>query len=251
MLFLGFFRVQLRDELSHLLTPRIPEAGFALSTCLGRLHGHAGWGEHLSVRKSQKEATRQRVLDAARDLFETKGFDATTVREIASQAGVSVGSVFTTFSSKNDILSQVMADRLDALYAELDRLVPHLRGSTADRLRSIFAIHYAFETRRTRLFLAHIAAAYNWTLSPSSRPYGRNPRLRLVIRDCLTEGIVRGDVDPAADLEVIVDALMASYAWTYRLAAWEDADAEAMGKVMDRHIGLIASGFRAPAPANR
>ena len=50
---------------------------------------------------------------------------------------------------------------------------------------------------------------------------------------------------------MIVDALMASYAWTYRLAAWEDADAEAMGKVMDRHIGLIASGFRPPTPANR
>ena len=164
---------------------------------------------------------------------------------------MSVGSVFTTFSSKNDILSQVMADRLDALYAELDRLVPHLRGSTADRLRSIFAIHYAFETRRTRLFLAHIAAAYNWTLGPTSRPYGRNPRLRAVVRDCLIDGIARGDVDPAADLDVVVDALLASSAWTYRLAAWEDADAEAMSAVMDRHIGLIAGGFRPPTPADR
>jgi AcrR family transcriptional regulator len=205
----------------------------------------------LSVRKSQKEATRQRVIDAARDLFETKGYDATTVREIATLAAVSVGSVFTTFASKGDILSQVMADRLDALYAELDRLAPHLRGSTADRLRSIFAIHYAFETRRTRLFLAHIAAAYNWTLSPSSRPYGRNPRLRNVIRDCLAEGVGRGDVDPKVDLDVAVDALMASYAWTYRLAAWENADAETLSAVMDRHIGLICDGFRAPRPANQ
>lgn len=211
----------------------------------------AGWGKNLSVRKSQKEATRQRVIDAARDLFETKGYDATTVREIATQAAVSVGSVFTTFASKGDILSQVMADRLDGLYAELDRLAPHLRGSTADRLRSIFAIHYAFETRRTRLFLAHIAAAYNWTLSPSSRPYGRNPRLRNVIRDCLADGVARGDVDPSTDLEIAVDALMASYAWTYRLAAWDDADAEAMSAVMDRHIGLIAHGFRVPQAANQ
>ena len=171
----------------------------------------------MSLRKSQKEATRQRVLDAARELFEAKGFEAATVRDIARMAGVSVGSVFTTFASKGDILSQVMADRLDALYAELDRLAPHLRGSTPDRLRSIFAIHYAFETRRTRLFLAHIAAAYNWTLGPTSRPYGRNPRLRA----------------------------------TYRLAAWEDADAEAMSAVMDRHIGLIAGGFRPPTPADR
>lgn len=204
----------------------------------------AGRGEDLSVRKSQKEATRQRVLDAARDLFESKGYEAATVREIAQIAAVSVGSVFTTFASKGDILSQVMADRLDGLYAELDRLAPHLRGSTPDRLRSIFAIHYAFETRRTRLFLAHIAAAYNWTLSPSSRPYGRNPRLKGVIRDCLADGVARGDVEPSADLDLIVDSLMASYAWTYRLAAWEGADAETLSAVMDRHIGLIADGFR-------
>lgn len=210
-----------------------------------------GPGEKLSLRKSQKEATRQRVLDAARELFETKGFDATTVREIAAQAAVSVGSVFTTFSSKGDILSQVMADRLDALYAELDRVVPHLRGSTPDRLRSIFAIHYAFETRRTRLFLAHIAAAYNWTLSPTSRPYGRTPRLKQVIRDCIAEGVNRGDVAPEADIELVVDALLASYAWTYRLAAWDNADAEAMSAVMDRHIGLLADGFRPVALAPR
>lgn len=197
------------------------------------------------ARKSQKEATRQRVLDAARDLFETRGYEETTVREIARKAEVSVGSVFTTFSSKGDILSQVMADRLDALYAELDRVAPHLRGSTPDRLRSLFAIHYAFETRRTRLFLAHIAAAYNWTLSPASRPYGRDPRLRQMVRDCLAEGVARGDVDPACDLDVVIDALMASYAWTYRLAAWDEADAQAMSAVMDRHIGLISEGFRA------
>lgn len=200
------------------------------------------------TRTSQKEATRQRVLDSARDLFETRGYEETTVREIARQAGVSVGSVFTTFSSKGDVLSQVMADRLDALYAELDRVAPHLRGSTPDRLRSLFAIHYAFETRRTRLFLAHIAAAYDWTLNPASRPYGRNPRLRQVILDCLTEGVRRGDVDPACDLDLILDALMASYAWTYRLAAWDNADAEAMSVVMDRHIGLMSGGFELRPP---
>ncbi|HEX5377706.1 MAG TPA: TetR/AcrR family transcriptional regulator, partial [Phenylobacterium sp.] len=118
----------------------------------------------MSVRKSQKEATRQRVIGAARDLFESQGYEETTVREIARRADVSVGSVFTTFASKSDILSQVMTERLDGLYAELDLVAPNLRGSTVDRLRSMFAIHFAFETQRTKLFLAHIAAAYDWTL---------------------------------------------------------------------------------------
>jgi len=69
----------------------------------------------LNVRQAQKEATRQRVLDAARDLFETVGYEETTVREIARQAGVAVGSVFTCFASKADVLSQVMAERICAV----------------------------------------------------------------------------------------------------------------------------------------
>ena len=195
------------------------------------------------MRQTQKEATRARVVEAARSLFERLGYEGTTVRAIATEAGVSVGSVFTTFASKSDILSQVMADRLEALYAELDRVTPHLHGSTADRLRTIFSIHFAFETRRTKLFLAHIAAAYDWTRGPTATPYGRNAQLKQVIVDCLSEGVARGDVDPQADLSVVVDVLMGAYAWTYRMAAWEDADADAMSAAMDRQIGVVAQGF--------
>ncbi|MDP3174064.1 MAG: TetR/AcrR family transcriptional regulator [Phenylobacterium sp.] len=183
------------------------------------------------------------MVAAARDLFDSRGYEATTVREIARRAGVSVGSVFTTFRSKGDVLGQVMEDRLGALYSELDRMTPRLRGSTCDRLRSIFAIHCGFEASRNRLFLAHIAAAYDWTANGDARPYGRAPRLREIISDCLADGVGRGDVDPRADMAQIVDLLMAAYAWTYRLVAWEGADAETLSGVMDRQIGLIAQGF--------
>ena len=201
-------------------------------------------GEPPRPRQTQKEATRRRVLAAARELFDTVGYHGATIREIARHAGVSVGSVFTTFASKGEILSQVMQDRLDPLYAELDRVMPHLRGSTADRLRTMFAIHFSFETAHTRLFLSHIAAAYDWTLPPDARPYGRTPRLQEVIRECLAKGVAAGDVDPATDLQEIIDLLMAAYAWTYRLAVTRDADAASMTAVMDRQIGLIADGFR-------
>jgi len=200
------------------------------------------------VRKSQKAATRERVLAAARELFDTFGYEETTVREIARRAGVSVGSVFTTFASKGDVLSQVMEDRLDGLYAELDRVVPLLRGSTADRLRSIFAILFAYEAPRTKLFLAHIAAAFDWTLDQTAKPYGRNVRMRNLLRETFAEGVVRGDVDQMADLEDAVDLVVASYAWTYRLAAWDGVNAHGMTAVMDRQIGLIARGVR-PAVA--
>jgi len=194
-------------------------------------------------RQTQKEATRRRVIDAARELFDTQGYEGTTIREIARHANVSVGSVFTTFASKGEILSQVMQDRLDGLYAELDRVMPHLRGGTVDRLRTMFAIHFAFEVQHTRLFLAHIAAAYDWNLPPGAKPMGKNTRLQQIIIETLAKGVAEGDVDPAISQQEIVDLLMAAYAWAYRLAAWDGADAAAMTEVMDRQIGLIANGF--------
>ena len=196
------------------------------------------------ARRTQKQATRNRVIDAARELFDTQGYQGTTIREIARHAGVSVGSVFTTFASKGEVLSQVMEERLAPLYAELDRVAPHLRGSTCDRLRSMFAIHFAFEAPHIRLFLAHIAAAYDWTLSTQAKPFGRNLRLKQAIGECLARGVADGDVSANAEPQEIIDLLLAAYAWTYRHAARGTMDAEALTAAMDRQIGLIAEGFR-------
>jgi AcrR family transcriptional regulator len=198
----------------------------------------------VAARRSQKEATRQKVLTAARELFDTHGYQGATVRDIARHAGVAVGSVFTTFASKGEILSEVMQSRLDGLYGELDRVMPHLRGSTADRLRTMFAIHFNFEAQHVRLFLSHIAAAYDWTLPPGARPYGRTPRLQEIIVECLAKGVEDGDVCGEAHLQEIVDLLMAAYAWTYRLVVTKGLNAQECTAVMDRQIGIIAEGFR-------
>jgi len=197
----------------------------------------------VPLRQSQKEATRRRVIASAHELFDTHGYQGTTIREIARHAGVSVGSVFTTFASKGEILSEVMQARLEPLYSEIDRVMPHLRGCTADRLRTMFAVHFEFEARHVRLFMSHIAAAYDWTLPAAARPYGRTPRLQETIRQTLEKGQADGDVRPDVDLQEIVDLLMSAYAWTYRLVITREADVKALIGVMDRQIGLIAEGF--------
>jgi AcrR family transcriptional regulator len=199
----------------------------------------------LGVRDDQKRATRERVLEAARDLFNDVGYDETTIRAIAERAGVSVGSVFTTFASKAEVLSHVMIARLDELYAEFNRVLPYLRGSTADRLCSIFAIHYEFEASRLKLFLAHIAASYSPSDDPGVTPYGRNARLQGMLRDVLANGVERGEVRADLDLSLVVEMLLAAYAWNYRWAAAGQADAAAMTLTMDRQIGLLAAGWRA------
>lgn len=66
-----------------------------------------------SVREQSKQATQVRVLDAARQLFQERGFVATTVRDIAEVAGVSAGTVMTV-GDKNALLVQVF----DAMVAD-------------------------------------------------------------------------------------------------------------------------------------
>jgi AcrR family transcriptional regulator len=200
-------------------------------------------GERVAgVRQAGKQVTRDRVLAAARELFDEIGYDDATIRMIAQRAGVSVGSVFTTFAGKSDILSQVMAERLDPLYAELDQVIPVLRGATVDRLRSIMAVHYSFETRRFRLFMAYIASSYVWSAGQRLIPPGRNARLRGMLRDTLLAGVERGEVRPGLDMELFIDTLLAAYFWNYRLIAYEGAAANKLTEIMDRQIGLLFDG---------
>lgn len=67
---------------------------------------------------------KEQILDAAAGLFESRGFSATTTRQIATASGLEQGSLFHYFHRKNDILAELLDRTLDPalLYAAwLDR----------------------------------------------------------------------------------------------------------------------------------
>jgi AcrR family transcriptional regulator len=194
------------------------------------------------VSVARKQATRDRVICAARDLFVEVGYEAATIRMIAQRAGVATGSVFTTFPSKLEILKLVMEERLDRLYAELDSVMPHLRGSVPDRLCSIMAVHYDFEMKRPRLFTAYLAANFEWTDGPAFVTFGSNPRLRDMLRKVLVRGLEMGEVRDDADLDVFIDIVLAAYGMNYRCAVQNGFDAARLIAMMDRQIGLAFRG---------
>jgi AcrR family transcriptional regulator len=55
-------------------------------------------------RQARAEQTRKRILVAARRVFSTRGFDHTTIREVASIAGISAPLVYALFKSKEGVL---------------------------------------------------------------------------------------------------------------------------------------------------
>lgn len=60
-----------------------------------------------SLRAERAAVTRRRIAEAARGLFATRGYGATTLREIAVAAGVAVQTVYAVFGSKANILRQL------------------------------------------------------------------------------------------------------------------------------------------------
>ena len=203
----------------------------------------------MGVREQQKQATRARVMDAARDLFDHVGYEETTIRAIAEKAGVSVGSVFTTFSSKADILSQVIAERTAALTAELERVTPHLRGSLTDRLSSILAVHYDFQMRRPKLYLAYLAASFRASHEQGFVRMGANPGLQAPMRELLLGAIERGEAPATLDIELAIETLVALYGFNYLRVA-EGAGSADLTAVMDRQLRLLFEGLQPRAGVN-
>ncbi|MFI7006179.1 TetR/AcrR family transcriptional regulator [Streptomyces sp. NPDC050145] len=90
-------------------------------------------------RSEQKEATRARVLGAAERLFGARGYASTTVRDIAADAGVSVGTVMAV-GDKAAILVELFDRRIAALHAARGaREATRTAGSPVDEVLTLFA----------------------------------------------------------------------------------------------------------------
>jgi AcrR family transcriptional regulator len=74
----------------------------------------------MRVTAETKAATRQRILDAAGQLFAAKGFEASTTRDIADAAGIASGTLFNYFATKEAILAALVAEALVPAHREPD-----------------------------------------------------------------------------------------------------------------------------------
>jgi AcrR family transcriptional regulator len=91
-------------------------------------------------RERRKEARPGELLEAALDLFVEKGFAATRSEEVAARAGVSKGTLFLYFPSKEDLFKAVVVENLAGRFTEWNREFEAYEGSTADMLRHCMRI---------------------------------------------------------------------------------------------------------------
>lgn len=88
----------------------------------------------LTTRQRRKEARPQELLDAALVLFVERGFAATRADEVAKRAGVSKGTLYLYYQSKEEIFKAVVRANLSAHIHEGKEMVAGFEGSSADLL---------------------------------------------------------------------------------------------------------------------
>jgi AcrR family transcriptional regulator len=89
--------------------------------------------------RRRKDARPQELLAAALDLFVEKGFAATRSEEVALRAGVSKGTLYLYYPSKEELLKAVISHNLSDRIAEGAALADGFNGSAGDLLRGILS----------------------------------------------------------------------------------------------------------------
>jgi TetR/AcrR family transcriptional regulator len=102
----------------------------SLSKLIGARHEDAH-----AKRERRKEARPGELLDAALDLFVEKGFAATRAEEVAARAGVSKGTLFLYFPSKEELFKAVVRENISGRFQEWAQEFETFEGSTADMVR--------------------------------------------------------------------------------------------------------------------
>ena len=90
----------------------------------------------------QRQQTRDRILDAAEELFAHRGYEGVSVRQIMSQAGADVSLAYYHFKSKRDLFDQVMlrkAETLNALRLEALEALERRHADDAPTIEEIIA----------------------------------------------------------------------------------------------------------------
>lgn len=190
-------------------------------------------------------SVRQRLMDSAVLLFTTRGYAATSVREIVEMAGVTKPALYYHFESKEGIYLAI----LDDLVRIADEGIAASRvatGTARERLEGfLLGIYELFETRKA--WVRMINAVF-WGPAQGVPPFDFetfHQKLMAVISEIVGEGIAAGELRDADPGDVTL-ALMGVLSFNMDL----DLAHPELGLGRDglrRVLDLIFSGLAAPA----
>jgi AcrR family transcriptional regulator len=205
-------------------------------------------------RQRRKEARPAELMAAALELFVEKGFAATRLEDVATRAGVSKGTLYLYFDSKEALFKAVIEEGILPLLEEGSGLIDSFAGSTSDLLRLLIGEWWQ------RIGNTHLAGVPKLMISEAgnfpelANYYHDNVivRARDLMRRTLQRGIASGEFR-AVDVETAIDVIFAPVLmlliWRYSLGAC-CGQAHDPANYLQTHFDLALNGLvaaRSPA----
>src|SRR6202008_4250126 len=149
---------------------------------------------------SQAKSRRNELLELAATMFAERGLRATTVRDIADGAGILSGSLYHHFSSKEEMVDELLRSFLDWLFARYREIVDS-EANPLERLKGLFMASFeAIEHRHAQVVIYQDEAKRLLALPQFAFVEARNKEQRKMWMDVLNQGIEEGCFRPDLDV---------------------------------------------------
>jgi len=150
--------------------------------------------------------SRARIREAARALFQERGFDAATLRAIAARAGMGASSIYRHVQSKHELLVLELADLQEEAWLDFRR--QDARSTpTRERVQSFFQSQHTLLARHPDLTVIAIRATTYPDSRVSSRVLALNDRTIGLLAEILQGGRALGDLESRVDILTAARAL--------------------------------------------
>jgi len=192
----------------------------------------------------QPSARREQLLQIATQLFATRGYSTTTVRDIADNAGILSGSLYHHFASKEGMFREILRGFLDGLILEFEAISNEPGGATqvlddliAHAFRTIERIPDAVALYQNEVgFVSHLPD-FEFVAEGSARI----ERIWIdAIKAGQSSGAFRSDLDVVVVYRFIRDAVWSSVQW-FRPGGRHTAESMTAHYLKLLHAGLLAS----------
>lgn len=194
----------------------------------------------MNRRQAAKVRTRQKVLDAARQLFSERGYEPATIRDIAKGADMSTGAVFASFQDKAELFEAVLSQELGGMVTEF-RNGAAAEGPVRERLAGVLTAGYHRSLDSLPMMQAIIARSWFQPSLDDKRQRELIKPLIGVIISVLQDGIRSGELSQDVDLTLLGRMIWDVYISNYRFAAYDGWGIEELAPHVRKQIDLILS----------
>lgn len=200
---------------------------------------------HVSV---EDATTRHRLLDAAAEVFCERGYEGTTVAEVARRAGLTTGAIYANFRDKAELLLQTIEQGSAAVVGEMEA-ARKAGVSAADRFL-LMARRMVTDRDQTELLLVEMFAAARREPDVGARTVEALEAMEAELGSMVEQAKRDGDIDPAWDTALLARFCLALGVGFNHLvvAGMRDPDAAAWTALMSRVVTAVGPGS---VPATR